>query len=164
MPISKSLEYIASDLLGPTSGLPCQPANHWNTLLCNLCYAIFAVHSLLCNICCAIFAMQSLLGNLCYRNLCGLLVYLGATFAFKRDSVTGARIPCTCYRISHPCFHCAAIFSQVESFSYGVCTVNDRQVFIHGKELCFVTMGKQDRLAQLARSCGYDALVLWSRC
>ena len=32
-----------------------------------------------------------------------LLVYLGATFAFKRDSVTGARIPCTCYRSSLPC-------------------------------------------------------------
>ena len=93
LPTSKSLDYIASGLLGPTSGLPCQPANHWNTLLraysvlpraylcqpanhwntllCNLCYAIFAVQSLLCNICCAIFAMQSLLGNLCYRNLCG---------------------------------------------------------------------------------------------
>ena len=32
-----------------------------------------------------------------------LLVYLGATFAFERDSVTGARIPCTCYRSSLPC-------------------------------------------------------------
>ena len=33
LPTSKSLEYIASGLLGPTSGLPCQPPNHWNTLL-----------------------------------------------------------------------------------------------------------------------------------
>ena len=33
LPTSKSLDYIASGLLGPTSGLPCQPANHWIPLL-----------------------------------------------------------------------------------------------------------------------------------
>ena len=83
LPTSKSLDYIASGLLGPTSGLPCQRANHWITavairalqslllqsLLCNLFYAIFAMQSLLCNLSYAIFAMQS------------LLAYLGPTFA-----------------------------------------------------------------------------------
>ena len=32
-----------------------------SSLLCTLCYAIFAMHSLLCNLCYALFAMQSLL-------------------------------------------------------------------------------------------------------
>ena len=126
LPTSKSLAYIALSLpslpwahlanqqiIGihcfeptePTSSLPCQPTNHWNTLLWNLCYAFFAMqslqaylestlrlplptsnslefmlwgclgylqlcnlatHSLLCDLCYAIFAMQSLLCSFCY--------------------------------------------------------------------------------------------------
>ena len=33
LPTSQSVNYIASGLLRPTSGLPCQPANHWISLL-----------------------------------------------------------------------------------------------------------------------------------
>ena len=83
LPTSKSLDYIASGLLGPTSGLPCQPANHWIPLLraCSglhrayLCQPANHWIPLLCNLCYSksldFIAMQSLLGNLCYRNLCG---------------------------------------------------------------------------------------------
>ena len=113
---------IASGLLGPTSRLPCQPANHWNTLLRPYsglpraylanqqiigihCFGptraylgptlptsksleYIAMQSLLCNLCCAIFAVQYLLRNLCYAIFArqsllsqSLRSYLGPTFA-----------------------------------------------------------------------------------
>jgi hypothetical protein len=37
-----------------------------HSLLCSLCYALFAMLSLLCTLCYAIFAMHSLLCTLCY--------------------------------------------------------------------------------------------------
>ena len=120
----------------PTSSLPCQPANHWITWLwayraylehtlptsksvdfiamqsllcdlcsaifamqflrCILCYAIFALQSLLCNICCAVFTMQSLLCDICcaisaMRSLMHNLCYV--IFAMQ----------------SLPCKHCYAV-------------------------------------------------------
>ena len=44
-------------------------------MLCNLCYAVYAMQSRLCNLCCAIYAMQSMLCNLC--NLAYQLCNLG---------------------------------------------------------------------------------------
>ena len=121
LPTSKSVEYIALGLLGPTSGLPCQPANHWiswlraysslpraylanqqiigfhcfgttwaylgptlpeQSLLCNLCYADFAMQALL--LCYAIFAMQSLLVQ---SLLCNLWYAIFAIAIFAMQSL-----------------------------------------------------------------------------
>ena len=79
LPTSESLDYIASGLLGPTSGLPLPTSKSleyiaMESLLCNLCCAIFAVQYLLRNLCHAIFARQSLLSQ-------SLRSYLRPTFA-----------------------------------------------------------------------------------
>ena len=67
LPTSKSLDTIASGLLGPTSGLPCQRANHWISWL--------RAHSGLPR---AYIANEQSIGYNCF----GLTrAYLGPTFA-----------------------------------------------------------------------------------
>ena len=39
--------------------------NSMQSMLCNLCYAIYVLQSMLCNLCYAIYAMQSMLDYRC---------------------------------------------------------------------------------------------------
>ena len=89
LPANKSLDFIASGLLGLHRGYHCQPASHWISLLqgywgyigATICQSANPWFVLLCSLCCAVIPMQSLLGNLCYAVIARQSLLCGHCYA-----------------------------------------------------------------------------------